>query len=68
MTPEELAYIDLRIDAKMELIAELAAKKAIEHVYAEIGAGVLRKAAWILGVGLIALFTWLAGTARIVKP
>ena len=62
MTPEELeVYTDKRIDARMEAIAEVAARKAIQLVYAELGEGILRKAAWIAAVGILALLSWMAG-------
>jgi hypothetical protein len=62
MTPEEIqAYVDNRIDARMEAIAELAAKKALEHVYADIGKGVLKKLIWLIGISVLALLSWLAG-------
>lgn len=68
MTPEEIQdYVDNRIDARMEAIAELAAKKALDHVYAEVGRGILRKLTWLVGVAVIALLSWLAG-AGYVKP
>ncbi len=62
MTPAEIeSYIDQRIDARMEQIAELAAKKTLQQVYAELGEGILRKAAWLAAVGLLALISWMAG-------
>lgn len=62
MTPEEIhEYIDSRIDARMEQIADLAAKKALEKVYAEVGLGILRKISWFVGVLIIALLSWMAG-------
>lgn len=65
MNPEELSeYIDSRIDARMEQIADLAAKKALQNVYAEVGKSVVRKALWIIGVAALALLVWLTGTGR----
>jgi hypothetical protein len=50
LTPEE-------IDA----IAERAAEKALEHVYAQVGKSVLRKAAWLAGIAIVSLLMWLGG-------
>lgn len=62
MTPEEIQlYVDNRIDARMEAIAELAAKKALEHVYSDIGKGVLTKLIWLVGIAFLAFLAWLAG-------
>lgn len=50
MTPEEI-----------DQIAELAAQKALNKVYADVGKGVLRKMAWLVGVCIFGLAMWLAG-------
>jgi hypothetical protein len=70
MTPEEIQqHVDNRIDARLEEVAELAAKKALEHVYADIGRGLLRKVAWLMGVAVIALLSWMAGKGmRLPSP
>lgn len=66
MTPEEIqSYVDNRLEAKMEVIADLAAKKALQQVYAEVGRGVLKKAAWVVGVGILALLAWLGGSGHL---
>jgi len=46
-------------DAQVHQIAELAAEKAIEEVYIQVGKGVLRKVAYLVGLGVIALLLWL---------
>ncbi len=62
MTPSEIQeQVDKRIDARMESIAELAAKKALQQVYAELGEGLLRKLVWFAAVGVLALLSWMAG-------
>lgn len=62
MIQEELRdYVDRQIENRMEAIAELAAKKALEHVYADIGKGVLKKLIWVAGVVALALLSWMAG-------
>lgn len=62
MTPEEIQmYVDNRIDARMEAIAELAAKKALEHVYADIGEGLIKKLIWLVGILAFGIISWMAG-------
>lgn len=62
MTPEEIQqYVDNRIDARMEALAELAAKKALEHVYSDIGKGILTKLVWLAGIIAFGFLSWLAG-------
>ena len=48
-------------DAQIDAIAEKAARRALQIVYAEIGQNVLRKLAWLTGVVVIGLALWLAG-------
>ena len=48
-------------DAQIDAIAEKAARRALQIVYAEIGQNVLRKLAWLTGVAVIGLALWLAG-------
>lgn len=43
----------------IDRIAEAAAKKALQKVYAEIGQSVLRKLAWLVGIALLGLLIWL---------
>ena len=52
---------------EIEQIAEKAAERALEKVYVQVGKGVLRKAAWLLGVALIGLLMWL-GSQGHLKP
>lgn len=42
-------------------IAEKAARRALQIVYAEVGQGVLKRLAWLVGVVVIGLALWLAG-------
>jgi hypothetical protein len=46
-------------EADIERIAEIAAQKALDKVYVDVGKGVLKRAAWVLGAGIIALLMWL---------
>lgn len=48
-------------DAEIDAIAERAAKKALQSVYAEVGQSVLKKLAWLAGVAVIGFALWLIG-------
>ena len=53
---------DIRLtEEQIQRIARIAARTALNQVYAEVGQSVLRKAAWLLGVALLALLIFLAG-------
>jgi hypothetical protein len=56
LTPEE-------VDA----IAERAAKKALEHVYAEVGKSVVRRLLWIIGTVAVGALILLAGKGALPK-
>jgi hypothetical protein len=46
---------------QIDKIAEKAAKKALNSIYADVGRGVLRKLAWLAGLVVLGLAFWLAG-------
>ena len=48
-------------DSEIDAIAERAAKKALQSVYAEVGQSVLKKAAWLVGLVVVGLAIWLIG-------
>ena len=48
-------------EAQIDAIAEKAARRALEIVAAEVGRGILKKLAWIVGIVIIGLALWLAG-------
>lgn len=52
-------------DEQIDDIADRAAKRALEMVYAEVGRSVLKKAAWLVGVVVVGLFIWLAGKGHL---
>ena len=54
-------------DAEIDAIAERAAKKALQSVYAEVGQSVLKKAAWLCGLVVVGLALWLAGKDALLK-
>lgn len=41
--------------------ADIAAKKVLEMVYVEVGKGVLKRLALIIGVVVVALLMWMGG-------
>lgn len=43
----------------LEAIADMAAEKALNKVYEEVGKSVLKKLAWMVGVVVVGLFVWL---------
>ena len=54
--------------AEIDQIAEKAAKRALEHVYAEVGKSVVRKAVWIIGIIVFSLICYLAGKNALRAP
>ena len=52
---------------QIDAIAERAAEKALEKVYADVGQAVLKKLAWIAGAAILALFVFLAGKGVVIK-
>lgn len=60
MSQERLPFGGLT-EMELDAIAERAAKKAFQIVYAEVGQSVLKKLAWLAGVVVIGLALWLIG-------
>lgn len=52
-------------DAQIDVIAERAANRALEKVYADIGKNALRKLAWLAGIVVVSLALWLAGKGQL---
>lgn len=48
-------------DGQMDAIAERAAEKALEKVYAEVGKSIVRKLLWLVGAAGLGLFMWMTG-------
>lgn len=48
-------------DEQIDAIAENAARRALDIVYAEVGKNVLKKVVWITGAVTVGLFMWLSG-------
>jgi hypothetical protein len=51
----------------LDKIAEAAADKALEKVYARVGKQVMTKLAWILGVVVLSAMVWLSGKDALLK-
>ena len=47
-------------DEQIEIIVERVTERVIENVYISVGKGVVKKAFYIIGIGVLALVTWLA--------
>lgn len=54
-------------EADIDRIAEKAADRALEKVYAEVGKSVSKKLMWIMGVVSISLIVWLSSFGGITK-
>ena len=54
-------------EEQIEHIADLAAQKALDKVYSQVGRGVLTKAAWVLGAAFVALLMWLGKNSIALK-
>lgn len=68
MTSEEMKKsVDDQIDAKMDEIVERVVIRVISHMYEEVGKSVVRKALWVIGIGVLVLMTFLAGKG-FLKP
>lgn len=48
-------------EEQIDHIAERAANRALEIVYAEVGRSVLKKLAWLVGLVVVSLALFLAG-------
>jgi hypothetical protein len=54
-------------EADIDRIAEKAANRALEKVYAEVGKSVSKKLMWIMGVVSISLIVWLSSFGGVTK-
>ena len=48
-------------DEQIELIAERAAEKALEKVYASVGKSIVNKILWLVGATALAAFAYFKG-------
>tara|TARA_R100001460_G_scaffold7778_2_gene19534 strand:- start:20279 stop:20482 length:204 start_codon:yes stop_codon:yes gene_type:complete len=54
-------------ESDIDRIAEKAAERALEKVYAEVGKNVSKKLMWIMGVVSISLIVWLSSFGGLTK-
>jgi hypothetical protein len=52
-------------DEQIELIAERAAEKALEKVYASVGKSVVHKILWLVGAAALAAAAYFKGVGKI---
>jgi hypothetical protein len=52
-------------DEQIELIAERAAEKALEKVYASVGRSVIQKFLWVLGASALAALAYFKGLGKL---
>jgi len=63
--PERRQSLPRLSDEQMEAIADRAYEKATERIYQEIGKGVVKAAAYLIGTALLALAAWLGLSEKI---
>lgn len=54
-------------EAELDALAKRAAKKALAHVYEEVGKSAVRKFLWLVGLVTFGLALWLAGKDALPK-
>ena len=54
-------------DEQIELIAERAAEKALQKVYASVGQGIVHKLAWVIGACVVGVLLWMGGKGISLK-
>jgi hypothetical protein len=52
-------------DEQIELIAERAAEKALEKVYASVGRSVVQKFLWVVGAAALAALAYFKGLGKL---
>ena len=61
---DRMERMETQIRVDHETIATLAAKKALDLVYLEVGKSTIRLAMWVVGAAVIALLAYLGATGR----
>lgn len=51
-------------EEQIEAIAERAAERALQKVYAEIGKSVVSRLLWVAGAAVLAVAAWLKGMGK----
>ena len=54
-------------EEQIDHIADRAAKKALQNVYAEVGQSVIKRLAWLVGILVISGLIYLAGRDALLK-
>ena len=54
-------------EGQIDHIADRAAKKALQTVYAEVGQSVLKRLAWLIGILVVSGMLYLAGKDALLK-
>ena len=62
--PERRTAVPLT-DDQIEAIAERAAERALEKVYASIGKSIVQKFLWVVGAATLAIFAWMKGSGKL---
>lgn len=62
----ERRHLATLTDDQMDAIAEKAAEKALQKVYAEVGRSIVQKLFWGVGVAAVAVLMWMG--AKGIKP
>ena len=62
----ESRYFELT-EAQIDHIADRAAKKALQTVYADVGQSVLKRMAWLVGILVVSGMLFLAGKDALLK-
>lgn len=52
-------------EAQIDLIAERAAEKALQKIYAEVGQSVIKKVFFYAGLVTVSVLIWLGSTGRL---
>lgn len=55
-------------EAQLNHLAEKAAERALENIYAQVGKGVLRKFMFLIGIVVISAAAYFAGKGVLVVP
>jgi hypothetical protein len=63
---EERRHMTQITDEQMEALAEKAAEKALQKVYAAVGHSIVTKIFWFIGACAIATLLWMGGKG--IKP
>ena len=52
-------------EEQIDSIAERAAERALEKVYAQIGKSIVQKFLWLVGAASLAVLAWMKGSGKL---